>query len=118
MCCRGFDGVRSIYLKSEAIFTHSPSIPGSVYTYVNARQDRLEGEPMMGEERKTSAVTSAAPLAGAGRIVAGTIGEAAAIARRAATGVSSTPDSNSDRRAVIEDLYWAVLSSREFLFNH
>ena len=24
----------------------------------------------------------------------------------------------SDRRAVIEDLYWAVLSSREFLFNH
>ena len=24
----------------------------------------------------------------------------------------------SDRRAIIEDLYWAVLSSREFLFNH
>ena len=26
--------------------------------------------------------------------------------------------SESDRRAVIEDVYWAVLSSREFLFNH
>jgi hypothetical protein len=24
----------------------------------------------------------------------------------------------SDRRAVVEDLYWAVLSSKEFLFNH
>jgi hypothetical protein len=24
----------------------------------------------------------------------------------------------SDRRAVVEDVYWAVLSSREFLFNH
>jgi len=23
-----------------------------------------------------------------------------------------------DRRAVLEDTYWAVLSSREFLFNH
>jgi hypothetical protein len=26
--------------------------------------------------------------------------------------------SGSDRRALIEDVYWAVLSSREFLFNH
>jgi hypothetical protein len=25
---------------------------------------------------------------------------------------------DSDRRATIEDLYWAVLSSREFMFNH
>jgi hypothetical protein len=25
---------------------------------------------------------------------------------------------DSDRRTVIEDVYWAVLSSREFLFNH
>ena len=24
----------------------------------------------------------------------------------------------SERRAVIEDVFWAVLSSREFLFNH
>jgi hypothetical protein len=24
----------------------------------------------------------------------------------------------SERRAVLEDVYWAVLSSREFLFNH
>ena len=24
----------------------------------------------------------------------------------------------SDRRVLIEDLFWAVLSSREFLFNH
>jgi hypothetical protein len=23
-----------------------------------------------------------------------------------------------DRRAVLEDVYWAVMSSREFLFNH
>lgn len=30
--------------------------------------------------------------------------------------LSETAD--SDRRAVIEDIYWAVLSSREFLFNH
>jgi len=57
----------------------------------------------MGEERKTSVVTSAAPSAGAARIVAGTIGEAAAIARRAATGGDSMPmfaavaDSVSDR---------------------
>jgi hypothetical protein len=26
--------------------------------------------------------------------------------------------SGSDRQALIEDLFWAVLSSREFLFNH
>jgi hypothetical protein len=26
--------------------------------------------------------------------------------------------SDSDRRAVIEDVYWAVLSTKEFLFNH
>ena len=57
----------------------------------------------MGEERKTSVVTSAAPSAGAGRIVAGTIGEAAAIARRAATGGDAMPmfaavaDSLADR---------------------
>jgi len=25
---------------------------------------------------------------------------------------------SEDRRAVIEDLYWSVLTSREFLFNH
>ena len=25
---------------------------------------------------------------------------------------------DSDRRTVLEDVYWAVLSSREFLFNH
>jgi hypothetical protein len=24
----------------------------------------------------------------------------------------------AERRAVLEDVYWAVLSSREFLFNH
>jgi hypothetical protein len=28
------------------------------------------------------------------------------------------PNSDSERRAIIEDIYWAVLSSREFLFNH
>jgi hypothetical protein len=26
--------------------------------------------------------------------------------------------SDEDRRQVIEDLYWSVLTSREFLFNH
>jgi hypothetical protein len=31
---------------------------------------------------------------------------------------SLTEISDSDRRTVIEDVYWAVLSSREFLFNH
>jgi hypothetical protein len=62
---------------------------------------------MMGEERKTSAVTSAAPSAGASRIVAGTIGEAAAIARRAATGGEPMPvfaavaDSLSDRHQTV-----------------
>jgi hypothetical protein len=30
--------------------------------------------------------------------------------------VEETPE--SDRRAVLEDVFWAVLSSREFLFNH
>ncbi len=30
--------------------------------------------------------------------------------------LSETAD--SDRRSIIEDIYWAVLSSREFLFNH
>ena len=30
--------------------------------------------------------------------------------------LAQTPD--TDRRIVIEDIYWAVLSSREFLFNH
>ena len=30
--------------------------------------------------------------------------------------LSETTD--SDRRTIIEDIYWAVLSSREFLFNH
>ena len=30
--------------------------------------------------------------------------------------LDSTPE--SERRAAIEDLYWAVLSSKEFLFNH
>jgi len=30
--------------------------------------------------------------------------------------LGSTPE--SERRAAIEDLYWAVLSSKEFLFNH
>ena len=57
----------------------------------------------MGEERKTSVVTSAAPSTAARRIVAGTIGEAAAIARRAASGGEPMPtfaavtDSLSDR---------------------
>ena len=26
--------------------------------------------------------------------------------------------SDAERRPLVEDLYWAVLSSREFLFNH
>jgi hypothetical protein len=26
--------------------------------------------------------------------------------------------SDDDRRVVVEDLFWAVLSSREFMFNH
>jgi hypothetical protein len=30
--------------------------------------------------------------------------------------IASTPD--AEKRAAIEDLYWSVLSSREFLFNH
>jgi Protein of unknown function (DUF1553)/Protein of unknown function (DUF1549) len=30
--------------------------------------------------------------------------------------LSSAAD--SDRRAIVEDVYWAILSSREFLFNH
>ena len=62
---------------------------------------------MMGETKKASTVTSAAPSAGAGRIVAGTIGEAAAIARRAATGESDSlprqaavPDSHADERQI------------------
>ncbi len=25
---------------------------------------------------------------------------------------------DEDRREVVEDLFWAILSSREFLFNH
>jgi hypothetical protein len=25
---------------------------------------------------------------------------------------------DKDRRAALEDMYWAVLSSKEFLFNH
>ena len=29
-----------------------------------------------------------------------------------------TAASSEDRRQVIEDLYWSVLTSREFLFNH
>jgi hypothetical protein len=29
-----------------------------------------------------------------------------------------SPDSTSERRQTIEDLVWAVLTSREFLFNH
>ena len=61
---------------------------------------------MMGETKKTSAVTSAAPSAGANRIVAGTIGEVAAIARRATTGgepmpmplTTAVPDSLADKR--------------------
>jgi len=32
------------------------------------------------------------------------------------TALEQAPE--SDRRAVAEDIYWAVLSSREFLFNH
>ena len=62
---------------------------------------------MMGETKKASTVTSAAPSAGAGRIVAGTIGEAAAIARRAATGEgdslpkqAAVPDSFADKRQI------------------
>jgi hypothetical protein len=35
-------------------------------------------------------------------------------AGRAATGSSEA----ATDRALIEDVYWAVLSSREFLFNH
>jgi hypothetical protein len=27
-------------------------------------------------------------------------------------------ETKDDRRLAIEDLYWAILSSREFLFNH
>jgi hypothetical protein len=30
--------------------------------------------------------------------------------------INETPE--DDRRAVLEDVFWAVLSSREFLFNH
>ena len=30
--------------------------------------------------------------------------------------LSETPE--PDRRAALEDVYWAVLSSKEFLFNH
>jgi len=29
-----------------------------------------------------------------------------------------TEANDKERRLVLEDIYWAVLSSREFLFNH
>jgi hypothetical protein len=31
---------------------------------------------------------------------------------------ATSDDKSTDRRQTIEDLYWAVLSSREFMFNH
>ena len=57
---------------------------------------------MMGGASKTSAATSAAPLAGARRIGAGTIGEAAAIARRASTDDGQSPLFDSPPESLIE----------------
>ena len=34
------------------------------------------------------------------------------------TAVLSEASDDAERRQLLEDLYWSVLSSREFLFNH
>ena len=36
----------------------------------------------------------------------------------AQTGVKMLTEGKAEQRAVLEDLYWALLSSREFIFNH
>jgi hypothetical protein len=84
--CAGLTNTRfameGFYLKSEGMFTHSASIRVIASASVReTRQERLGARPMMGG--KTGAVSTATTTTSR-RAGAGTIGETAAIARRAA----------------------------------
>jgi hypothetical protein len=68
--------------------------------------------PTANERRSLVAILAEQPRAGA------TPASLKATAQRAGKGARATDGRLATRRRGIEDLYWSVLSSKEFLFNH